>query len=154
MAVPWSSRGAAGDVVEGAISVAGERDVYSFTLENEERVYFDALSNVSRLNWSLSGPTGTIIASRSFVSSDAQSIGDASVLLRPGSYSITVQDTDGATDAYSFRVLKFSSAALISTGTTITGDLAPANSTRLYQFTAAAGDRFARWDTELVLEAL
>lgn len=142
MAVPWSSRGAAGDVVEGAISVAGERDVYSFTLENEERVYFDALSNVSRLNWSLSGPTGTIIANRSFVSSDAQSIGDGSVLLRPGSYSITVQDTDGATDAYSFRVLKFSSAALISTGTTITGDLAPANSTRLYQFTAAAGDRF------------
>lgn len=139
---PHCARGAAGEPIQGAISVAGERDVYSFTLETDERVYFDALSNVSRLNWSLAGPTGTIIANRSFASSDAQSIGDASILLPAGSYTITVQDSDGATDAYSFRVLKFSSAALISPGTTISGDLSPVNATRLYQFTAAAGDRF------------
>ncbi|HUS33922.1 MAG TPA: CARDB domain-containing protein [Verrucomicrobiae bacterium] len=139
---PRSVRAAAGDVIEGAISVAGERDVYSFTLESEERIYFDALSNVSRLNWSLNGAAGTYVANRSFVSSDAQSIADPTILLGPGSYTITIQDSDGATDPYSFCVLKFSGAALISPGTTITGELAPANSTRLYQLTAAAGDRF------------
>ena len=47
--------------------------------------YFDALSNFSRLNWTLNGPTGAIIANRSFTSSDAQSIGDPTVLLPAGS---------------------------------------------------------------------
>ncbi|HEY6226602.1 MAG TPA: CARDB domain-containing protein, partial [Verrucomicrobiae bacterium] len=138
----FSAHAASGTVIDGAISVPGERDAYSFIVESETRFYFDALSNLSRLNWSLTGPTGTIIANRSFVSSDGQSIGDATFLLQPGSYTITIQDSDGSTDPYSFRVLKFSDAALLSTGVAVSGDLVPANSTDLYQFTASAGDVF------------
>ena len=40
------------NVVTGTISVPGERDQFVFSISNRTSFYFDALSNVSQLNWS------------------------------------------------------------------------------------------------------
>src|SRR5262245_52777827 len=48
LATPWASgQITSTNPITGAISVAGERDLYTFTLTNRARYYFDALSNIS-----------------------------------------------------------------------------------------------------------
>src|SRR4051812_34910898 len=58
-------------VVTGAISLPGERDAYTFTLDTASRFYFDSLTNNSQLNWVLTGPSGFSL-NRTFDGSDAQ----------------------------------------------------------------------------------
>src|SRR5688572_29701713 len=67
------------NVVAGAIAVPGERDTYTFTVENESRFYFDSLTNIGSLTSTLRGPAGVVAANRSFSSSDSQSIGDPTI---------------------------------------------------------------------------
>jgi hypothetical protein len=55
----------------GSIAHAGQRDFYTFTLDEDGRYYFDSLTNNSNLNWTLTGPRGTVISARSFISSDS-----------------------------------------------------------------------------------
>ena len=65
---------AANPPTQGDISVAGERDVFTFTLGAERFLYFDALSNHPNLRWSLSGPQGSVVTARAFTSSDGNNI--------------------------------------------------------------------------------
>src|ERR1041385_2442618 len=118
--------------VDGAISVPGERDAYSFTVDTPSRYYFDSLVNNSKLSWTLTGPSGFSVT-RSFDGSDAQSVSDPTFGLAPGSYTWTIAESSGGADAYAFRFLNFKDAALLSPGTTVSANL-PANSTTLYQF--------------------
>src|SRR5882757_3485873 len=53
------------------IRVTGERDFYSFDFATPKKIYFDALTNQSRLRWSLDGPTGNIVNNRLFTQSDS-----------------------------------------------------------------------------------
>src|SRR2546421_13122189 len=89
-----SARAAAGlaGVVSGAISVPGERDAYTFTVDTASRFYFDSLTNNSKLNWVLTGPSG-ISVNRTFDGSDAQTVGEPSLGLVPGTYTLTIQES-------------------------------------------------------------
>ena len=78
------------NVITGTIGVPGERDVFTFSIDGDSRFYFDALANVANLQWSLSGPSGALVANRSFGSSDAQSTSDPTVLLSAGAYRLTI----------------------------------------------------------------
>jgi hypothetical protein len=127
------------NVVRGSIDVPGERDVYTFSLANRARYYFDALTNVSSINWSLESAAGTLVDNRPFGSSDA---GNASVLsLEPGFYRLTVDGSGITTNAYSFRFVDLATAGLISPGTLVTNQLNPGTRTDFYQFNSLAGDR-------------
>src|SRR5438270_9875468 len=86
-------------LVSGAISVPGERDAYTFTLDTASRFYFDSLTNNSKLNWVLTGPSGFSV-NRTFDGSDAQSVGDPSLALAPGTYTLTIQESGGGNDGY------------------------------------------------------
>jgi hypothetical protein len=130
------------NVVSGNITIAGQRDSYVFSIDTTTRFYFDAFSNVAQLAWTLSGPEGAVVSQRSFQSSDAQSIGDPTVLLPSGNYTMTIQSLGGTTNAYAFRFVNLADATLLSPGTVVSNALAPANRTDLYQFNAAAGDRY------------
>ena len=130
------------NVVSGVISVPGQRDVYAFNVAATTRFYFDALTNASALQWSLSGPPGAVVANRSFTGSDAQSVNDPTVLLPAGNYTLTIQSSNGTTNGYAFRFVNLADATLLTPGTVVSNALAPANRTDLYQFTAAAGDRY------------
>jgi hypothetical protein len=56
-----------GSQVTGSIT---QPTAYIFSLANATQLYFDSLTNDSSLNWSLIGPTGTLVNPRSFQSSD------------------------------------------------------------------------------------
>ncbi|MBK7999158.1 MAG: putative Ig domain-containing protein [Verrucomicrobia bacterium] len=134
-----SAQSSSTNVVRGSIDVPGERDVYTFSLANRARYYFDALTNVSSIVWSLESATGTIVDSRQFGSSDA---GNASALsLEPGFYRLTVDGTGNTTNAYAFRFVDLATAGLISPGTLVTNRLSPGTRTDFYQFNSLAGDR-------------
>ncbi|MBN8490904.1 MAG: LEPR-XLL domain-containing protein, partial [Burkholderiales bacterium] len=141
------------DVVQNqSIAHAGQRDVYSFTLTETKRVYFDALATSTStdnyyLRWSLSGPRGLEVNDQPWRTSDSAD-GSSILLLGPGSYTLTVrnpQDTTTGADItgdYGFRLLDLSNATPLTTGTPISGVLNPASQTDAYRFDALAGDRF------------
>ena len=130
------------NLVTGVISVAGERDSYTFSLGAGARFYFDSLTNSSTLAWSLTGPEGAVVNGQPFSGSDAQSVSDPTVLLVPGSYTLTVAGPNAATGGYGFRFVNVADATLLSPGTVVTNSGLPANQTALYQFQVAAGDRY------------
>ena len=84
------------NVITGSVDVPGERDVFAFNVAADARFYFDSLTNTSVLNWTLKGPSGTVVANRSFASSDAQSVGNPTVALPAGGYTLTIQAPNAA----------------------------------------------------------
>jgi len=129
-----------GDVASGAIAVAGEQDHYTFTLPSTSLLYFDAHTNNTGLTWTLAGPAGIAVGNRPFPNDAAR---DTPVLnLVAGDYTLIVDGTADQGGAYAFRLSNLDSVAPLTPGTPVTGQLSPANETDLYQFTAAAGDRF------------
>src|SRR5439155_20684957 len=134
---------ALGSTVNSAISAAGARDRYTFTLPRAGMLYFDALTNNDNFNWTLTGPTGTVVNTRSFTRSDSFNIDNSVGISVPaGDYALTVAAVGTTTGNYSFRLSAYSSATPLTPGTPVSASLSPANETDLYQFTAAAGDRF------------
>lgn len=134
---------AAPTTTNGQISEPGERDRFSFRLDAERSFYFDALTQDTQLQWSLSGPRGTVVERRGFNNSDSIRISASNVLLPlvPGDYTLTVQAGAGETPAYGFRWVDLAEATPLTPGTTITHVLTPATATALYQFPATAGDQ-------------
>src|SRR5205823_3496686 len=132
-----------GNVVSGAIATPGQQQQYTFTLPAAARLYFDSLTNTGQLHWSLNGPTGNVVNNRGFSGSDAQSIGGNPVLsLLAGNYTLSVSGNGDNTGAYEFRLFDLATANSIVPGTPVSDTLNPANATKAYQFTAAAGDLY------------
>ena len=131
----------AATTIQGEITSPGEIDRFSFTLPQKTQIYFDSLTNASTLNWSLSGPSGTVVANRAFSSSDAYD-GTSILDLPAGDYLLSVDGNADATGAYAFRLLDLGNIQTITPGTPISGMLDPANQTDVYRFPAVQGDRF------------
>jgi RHS repeat-associated protein len=127
-----------GQTTAGEITVAGEQDLYTFSLTHRTRVYFDSLVNTGSTNWSLSGPAGMKINARNFNSSDSSPPID----LVAGNYTLTVDASAANTGQYRFRLWDLSEIPTITPGVAFDGEIDPANETNLYRFTANAGDRF------------
>lgn len=134
-------QGTVTNIVQGEIAYPGERDTYSFALTSQKRFYFDALTNVSTLRWSIAGPPGVIVTNRAFTSTDAGN-GDALLVLPAGTYSLTIEASSGTTNAYAFRLVDLAEATLLSPGSTVTNGAFLSKRTDFYQFSAAAGDQF------------
>jgi len=130
-----------GSVVNGAIASPGQRQQYTFSLGTASRLYFDSLTNASGVYWSLDGPTGNIVNARSFSSSDAQSVGNPVLSVPAGNYTLTLFTSSDVLGGYEFRLLNLAAATVLTPGTPVTVNNFVANSTALYQFTAAAGDQ-------------
>jgi RHS repeat-associated protein len=131
-----------GSTVNGTLA-AGQQEVYNFTLAKKSLLYFDSLTNNSGILWSLTGPGGTAVSSRSFAASDGNSfLGDPVLSLPAGSYTLTVAGSGQTTGAYSFRLLDLSQATPLTPGTPVAGTLAPGDSTAVYNFPASAGSSY------------
>uniref|UniRef100_UPI003217AD8F hypothetical protein n=1 Tax=Dyella sp. TaxID=1869338 RepID=UPI003217AD8F len=131
-----------GTAVNGSIPLAGQSAVYSFHLAAATQLAFDALSSRGDMLWSLAGPRGQEVNSRSLNSSDGNS-GQNVLALPAGDYTLTVQGSGDATGAFAFNLLDLSTAAALAQGAPLSGTLSPGNSSSAYQFTAAAGDSVA-----------
>lgn len=138
--VPASTPLVLGATVIGTLATAGQHDLYSFTLASNSLLYFDSLTNDGSLNWSLAGPAGSVVSSRSFAFSDGSGIGFNPVLkLVAGDYILTVAAAGSATGDYSFRLSNLAAATSLTPGTAVNDTLNPGNNTNLYQFQATAG---------------
>jgi RHS repeat-associated protein len=131
-----------GSTVNGNFAAPGQRDSYTFNLSANSLLYFDALTNNTNFQWSLSGPPGTVISNRSFTASDAGSVSNPVLALPAGPYTLTVSATGQTPGPYAFRLSDLATATVLTPGTPFSGTLNPANSTSLYQFSAAAGQSF------------
>jgi len=128
--------------VQGSIDVPGETDRYTFTLEQDRNLYFDALTNVG-FTWSLTGPRGAVVSDRDFRGSDANDVGGNPLLhLVAGAYELAVDASGDQTGAYSFRLLDEANAEALTPGVPVSGLLNPGNSTRMFRFDAQAGEHF------------
>lgn len=134
------------NIIRGDIAYPGERDTYSFSVTGQKRFYFDALTNVSPLVWSIAGPPGVIVTNRSFTSTDAYN-GNPLLVLPSGNYTLTIEASGGATNAYAFRLVDLAEATLLTPGSTVTNGAFLSKRTDFYQFTAAAGDQFTFTNT-------
>ena len=130
------------NVIRGAISVAGERDVFTFSLTNRGRYYFDSLSNASLLNWHLSGPIGIIVTNRGFNIADGINTPVSVLALPPGPYTLSVDADTSSTNGYAFRFVNLATATLLTPNTVVSNRLSPGNETDLYQFVAEAETPF------------
>jgi hypothetical protein len=125
--------------IAGAIQVPGEVDKYVFNVSQDKQVYFDSRSSVS-MNWSLSGPRGTLVAGRDFRASDSWDVGGNPVIsLAAGDYLLTVDAPGDTVGDYSAKLIELSTAPTIIAGAPVSGALDPGNETDIYRFEAQAG---------------
>lgn len=106
--------------ISAALSQPGEQDQYTFILAKETRVVFDALTNVTNLNWTLTGPNGTPVDHLAFSQSDSLNDAAPVLLLPAGTFTITIDVAADLTTAYSFRLLDLPRATAITTGSLVT----------------------------------
>ncbi len=134
---------AAGQTITGEISASGQKQVYTFEVGQRSFWYFDALSSNSAnlLTWTLEGPAGTNVNNRRFDQSDAGDINNPALDLVAGSYRLTVDGTGDVRSPYAFRLLDLTGAEAIGAGSTVSGELNPANSTTVYALATQPGDR-------------
>src|SRR5205085_8240892 len=86
-----------GSTVTGNFGTPGQQDVYTFHLAANALLYFDAITNNSNLQWSLSGPPGAVVSNRPFTTSDGNNITNPVLALPAGAYTLTVAATDATT---------------------------------------------------------
>ncbi|WP_309246675.1 LEPR-XLL domain-containing protein [Ramlibacter montanisoli] len=129
--------------VEGSIDVPGEVDRYVFSVQDEIRVVFDSLTADSSLQWSLEGQAGSIASAIPLRSADAIDRGGAVAYdLPPGDYTLSIDGTGDRTGSYAFRILDLGRAATVTPGTSVSGQLGPANETDAYNFVGTAGQTY------------
>ncbi len=129
--------------IQGNLDVPGEIDAYAFTVKDDSQVYFDSLTSNANFNWSLAGPAGHTVSSRSFAGSDGAGIANPVLDLVAGSYTLTVSGSGNAFGAYGFRLLDLKTAPLLTVNADVSGTLVGGNSTNDYQFAASAGDSYS-----------
>src|SRR4029450_8829707 len=111
--------------IQGSIDVPGEVDQYTFTVADPKRIYFDAETNDSQMQWSLIGPRGTEIGTRSFTGSDAGAFSSGSPVLDvvSGDYTLSIKGGGDHTGSYQFRLIDLANATGITAGSTVSGSL-------------------------------
>lgn len=129
------------DAIIGDITIPGERDTYTFSLATRGRYYFDSLTANGGMNWTLSGPRGTLVGGRPFASTDAHDFAQPVFEVDAGDYTLVIDGSGDTTGPYSFRLVDLASAVAIALGTPVSGELSPTRATDLYQFSGTAGQR-------------
>ena len=132
-----------GGLTNGNLAAPGQQDSYTFNLAANALLYFDSLTNIAGIHWSLTGPPGTVVSNRSFTNSDGSNInGNPALAVPAGTYTLIVTGTGQTIGNYSFRLSSFAAATPLTPGSAVSGTLNPANSTNFYQFNATAGQSF------------
>jgi hypothetical protein len=127
--------------INGALDAPGQQKQYQCTVQDTKRVVFDSLTNRSDLNWTLTGPNGTVVNGRQF-SDDGNSYSMPAFDLASGTYTLTVAASGDATGSYAMRIVDAAAAANLTPGTTVSDTLVQGNETSVYRFDASAGQQF------------
>ncbi|MGD1919487.1 MAG: beta strand repeat-containing protein [Pleurocapsa sp.] len=128
-----------GEIVTDELEQAGEEDIYIFSGSVGQRLLFDGIDGDTRIDASLTSPSGINIFSFQNVNGDDTT---PVTLTEDGVYRLKIDSNSGTTGDYSFRVLDLVSADELTLGEPISSTLANADSMDLYSFTAEAGQKF------------
>lgn len=132
--------------VDGNLTVAGQPDLYRFTVTDTTWAYVDlAFGGEDDLRLSLTGPRGTIINDRSFNNGD---FGFRPERLTPGDYLLEVRGRNDHTGSYRFSVFDLYAGDPVSLGETVNGELSPAFETDLFMLELAEGQELF-FDTQV-----
>jgi hypothetical protein len=125
-----------GATVTGSITQPGQSANYTFSLGSVSNLYFDSLLNQSSIDWTLTGPTGTVVSARNLYSYENQVI-----TLSAGAYTLSINANGGASiGAYSFRMLDLTTTGTsFNIGDVVSGSGATPQTTGVYQFSGTAG---------------
>lgn len=132
----------------GYIVTPGQSVEYSFTLADRSLLHFDSLTNNASLNWTLAGPSGTIVAARTFDRSDSANFNNPILDLPAGEYSLVVDAIGDLTAEFTFALLNLADATEVFAGAPVVGQMdllagsgqTPSSSTKAYRFEAQPGD--------------
>ncbi len=88
------------------IAQPGQARSFAFTLDAPKRLLMDVFDNTSSVEWTLTGPTGTVVNARAFNTTDARDFGGNPLLsLAAGDYTLTVRPRGDLVGAFDFRLL-------------------------------------------------
>ena len=117
-------------------------DTYSFSLEDDSLLYFDALLNNDKFKWSLTDTDGTeIVNQRLFTRTDANNISNPVLNVSAGDYLLKI-DGDDVNVNYAFKLSNLNQAEQLSFGTPIEDTFGEGKTTNLYQFEGTAGEKY------------
>ncbi|WP_235111743.1 putative Ig domain-containing protein [Acaryochloris sp. 'Moss Beach'] len=122
-----------GEGAAGSIQNPGDRDIYSFTGEAGQSLFFDTLSG-SGLTALLYGPDRTLLTSES-IDGDWASF----KLFQTGAYELVIRGDSNNLGDYSFSLRNRENATALPLDTTITGTLEAAQQAHLYQISGYRG---------------
>lgn len=127
-----------GEVAVGSIQNPGDRDIYAFTGESGQSLFFDALSNIAGLTAQLYAPDRSLLTTQA-IDADWASF----QLSQSGTYELVIRGDRTSTGDYSFVLDNRGSAATLFLDTPISGTLESAQQANLYQITGSRGQHFA-----------
>jgi len=110
-------------VIAGQLTQAGQRNIYTFSVAEDTRAYFDTLKTPNDdIRVTLSGPAGTIMSNVELRYADGWNANPA-LFLAAGGYTLTIGGTNDNKGNYAFQILTDVSAQLISTGEQVSDTL-------------------------------
>jgi hypothetical protein len=128
--------------VSGSLANPGDTARYTFTLDGTKRLWWDGLSPRSDISVSILDADGVPVVGSRNIRDYAWWWQQGTMTLSAGSYTLVIDGDGAATGSYAFALRDLSAAQAITPGTTVSGQLTPANETDLYKFQASAGQRF------------
>jgi RHS repeat-associated protein len=121
---------------DGAISVPGEQDEFTFSAQPGARIFFDGLEGTTTMTVRLVAPGGATV----FTTNSISNVGPL-YLFESGTYRVVVDPAGDVTGAYSFRVLTVTDAPEVIPGQNNTGTIDPARESDIFRINAPAGQR-------------
>ena len=124
-----------GNTAVGEIAKAGQKNTYTFSGTEGQRLFFDSLAGAGNISANLYSPTGVLLWSQG-VGSDRE----PTALKETGTYRFVVDGNADATGTYSFRFLDLPNATSTSLDANIEGNFGTSKrETNLYKFPGAKG---------------
>ena len=131
------------ELVEGSIERPGQVVRYTIEVLDDAILFPDSFIRDSGLYFTIRGPEGFYRQFRSDNTDSADNGSNIAMPVVPGTYTVEVSRTSGATGAFAFALRDKAAGTPVAFDTLIEGTLDPRLSTRVYLFDAEVGDRFA-----------
>ncbi|BAZ48519.1 YD repeat protein [Nostoc sp. NIES-4103] len=125
-----------GSTVSSSITEAGEQDIYTFTGSKGQQLWFDSLLYSDyRIRVKLYDTNGDEVFNQ-YVRDDREPV----TLAEQGTYKLVIDGDDDFTGAYSFRLLDFATAPILTLDTPVTGNFGTSQREALiYRFNGIQG---------------
>ncbi|MFN9534330.1 MAG: C-type lectin domain-containing protein, partial [Pseudanabaena sp.] len=123
-----------GSTVASNLVVKGENDIYTFSGNAGQMLFFDALTGNTNIKARIYSPTGALISDR-----DTNADWSPLLLGENGEYRLVIDGVGATVGNYSFVISDRSAAPVVAIGANTTAQLNPGNQIDLYRINGVAG---------------